>query len=66
MSIGVLSNIDFSNTMRAVNYPDAINPQEPVTKAQLDNAVANLPQVFSFDFGTIPSPSKITLDMGVL
>lgn len=32
----ILSNQDYGNTARIVNLPNAVDPQEPVTKAQLD------------------------------
>jgi hypothetical protein len=37
-----LSNIDFNNQARATNMLDAVDPQDAVTKAQLDSAVEGL------------------------
>jgi len=42
MSIKVGSTLDFANVTRMINVPDAVNPQEPTTLAQMNSAIEGL------------------------
>ncbi len=42
MAIQQFSDLDFQNVVNIINLPDAANPQEPVTLAQLQGAIEGL------------------------
>lgn len=42
MAIRVASTLDFANVAKIINVPDAVNPQEPATLAQLNAMIAGL------------------------